>query len=34
MIKKGLKQAKKFSWEKNARETLEVYEELCTNLVN
>jgi glycosyltransferase involved in cell wall biosynthesis len=29
MIKKGLKQAKKFSWEKNARETLEVYEELC-----
>ncbi|HLD10656.1 MAG TPA: glycosyltransferase family 1 protein [Candidatus Nanoarchaeia archaeon] len=28
MIKKGLKQAKKFSWEKCARETLKVYEEV------
>ena len=28
MIKKGLKQAEKFSWEKCARETLKVYEEL------
>jgi len=28
-IKKGLKQAKKFSWEKCAKETLEVYQEVC-----
>ena len=28
MIKKGLKQAKKFSWDKCARETLEVYKSL------
>jgi len=29
MIKKGLKQAKKFSWKKCAKETLEVYQEVC-----
>jgi len=28
-IKKGLKQAKKFSWKKCAKETLEVYQEVC-----
>lgn len=29
MITRGLIQAKKFSWEKAARETLEVFEEIC-----
>jgi len=29
IITKGLAQAKKFSWEKTARETLKVYEEVC-----
>jgi len=29
MIKKGYEQAKKFSWEKCARETLKVYERVC-----
>ena len=29
LVKKGLVQAKKFSWDKTARETLKVYEELA-----
>lgn len=32
MIKKGLEQAKKFSWEKAARETIEVYEDVISNI--
>ena len=28
MIRKGLEQSKKFSWEKTARETMEVYEKV------
>jgi len=31
MIKKGLKRAKMFSWEKAAKETLDVYEEICSH---
>jgi len=31
MIKNGLKQAKKFSWEKCAKETLKVYEKVLKN---
>lgn len=31
MIKKGLEQAKKFSWEKCAKETLEVYQKVVNN---
>jgi len=29
MIKKGFERAKKFSWEKTARETIKVYDEVC-----
>lgn len=29
MVRKGLKQAKKFSWEKTARKTLEIYKEVA-----
>lgn len=28
MVRKGLRQAKKFSWEKTARQTMEVYEKV------
>ncbi len=29
MVRKGLEQAKRFSWEKTARETLEVYSKVA-----
>lgn len=31
MKKKGIRQAKKFSWEKNAKETLEIYKKILKN---